>query len=81
MAHRTYRPGDNLVVCQKSGRTCYASETRLEWNGLRVHRDHWDPRHPQDQVRQPRSETPPRVTTGQPADYFLSDNEVTADDL
>jgi hypothetical protein len=81
MAHRSFRMGDNLVVCQRSGRTCYASETRREWNGLIVHRDHWEPRHPLDQIRAPAPEMPPRITTGQPADRFLSDNEVTVDDL
>lgn len=28
-----------------------ASETRKEWNGLRVHKDYWEPRHPQEFVR------------------------------
>ena len=46
-----YRSGDHLVVCDRSGRTVYASETRKEWNGLRVHKDYWEPRHPQEFVR------------------------------
>lgn len=78
---RTYKPGDNLVICDRSGRTCYASETVEEWNGLRVHRDHYERRHPQDLIRAPAPEQPPRVTTGRPADRFLTDNEVSAEDL
>jgi hypothetical protein len=78
---RDFRMGENLCVCQRTGRTGYASEMRREWNGLLVHRDHWEARHPQDTIRPPAPETPPRVTTGEQADYFLATNEVTAADL
>jgi hypothetical protein len=43
--------GEHLVVCDRSGRTVLASETRKEWNGLRVYKDYWEPRHPQEFVR------------------------------
>jgi hypothetical protein len=81
MAHRSFRMGENLLTCARSGRTMYASEARREWTGQWVHRDHWEARHPQDTIRAPAPEMPPRITTGQPAERFLSDNEITVDDL
>jgi len=51
MAVRTYRDGDHLVRCDRTGFTVYASETVREWNGLRVRRDVWEPRHPQEFAR------------------------------
>ena len=48
---RRARPGDHLVVCDKSGFTFWASDTQKEWNGLRVGKRFWEARHPQDFVR------------------------------
>ena len=36
MTSRTYRPGDHLVVDDRTGFTVYASDTRKEWNGAIV---------------------------------------------
>lgn len=47
----TYRPGDYWVICDRSGRKVRSSDTVKEWNGLRVHRDEYETRHPQDFVR------------------------------
>jgi hypothetical protein len=43
--------GEHLVTCDRSGRVIYASDARREWNGLLVHKDYWEPRHPQEFVR------------------------------
>ena len=59
MAHRSHRshlgthyvPGDYNVICDRCGAKVKASQTAKEWNGLRVCRRHWEPRHPQDFVR------------------------------
>lgn len=47
----TWRSGDHLVRCDRTGFTVYASETAKEWNGLRVRHESWEPRHPQEFVR------------------------------
>jgi len=47
----TYRPGDYLVIDDRTGFPAYASETRMEWNGSRVHESVFEERHPQDFVR------------------------------
>lgn len=46
-----YRPGDFKRQCDRTGQTALASDTRKEWTGLIVRREHWEPRHPQDFVR------------------------------
>lgn len=47
----TYRPGDFWRICDISGRKVRASETVKTWDGLIVHRDEYEARHPQDFVR------------------------------
>lgn len=46
-------PGDYLVFCDKSGFPVPASQTRKEWNGMRVRIEDWDRRQPQDFVDVP----------------------------
>lgn len=43
--------GDWNAECDRCGFNFKASELRKEWTGLRVCRDCWEPRHPQDFVR------------------------------
>lgn len=76
-----YRPGDHYVICDECGFKVRASETRKRWDGVRVCTKDWEPRHPQDFVRG-RSDRQ-RVADPRPetADYFLTDNEVSRDDL
>lgn len=61
---RKMEPGDYLVLDDRTGFTIRASEAKKEWNGLRVHRDKWEPRHPQDFVRGRRED--PSVKDGRP---------------
>lgn len=75
-----FRPGDWLVVCARSGFTCYASETVLEEKtGLRVKREFADKRNPQDFVRGVVDDQ--RVPFANPPGdpVFLGTNEVTKD--
>ena len=51
MATNRYKYGDHLVQCDYSGFICHASETKMTWDGFRVRKDFWEPRHPQDFVR------------------------------
>jgi hypothetical protein len=44
------RPDDFRVICDLSGFKCWASETVIQWNGLRVLRRFADERNPQDFV-------------------------------
>lgn len=48
---KRWKLGDHLVVCDRTGFTRYASQTRKEWNGLRTWKRAWFPRQPQDLVK------------------------------
>ena len=70
--------------CDRCGFTFKARQLRKEWNGLRVCRECWEPRHPQDSLRG----KPDRQSTewARPRSEGLdvsigSGNEVTEDDL
>lgn len=42
-----YRAGDFKVRSDESGFTVMNSETRLTWEGYKVHASEWDEKHPQ----------------------------------
>ncbi len=46
-----YRPGDNYCICDLSGKKVLMSETVKTWDGLRVYRPFWYPKHPQLSLR------------------------------
>lgn len=81
MSHGGYIPGDFWRICDVCGFKTRASATQKRWDGLMVCRKDWEPRHPQDNVRA----RPDKQIVANPrpeaADVFLTDNEVTADDL
>ena len=72
---------DWRVICDRSGFKCWASETVLEWNGLRVLKRFAEARHPQDFVRGVKDD--PSVPWARPevTDTFLAPGDVTPDDL
>lgn len=84
MAGHEQRIGDHRVICDHSGFVCWASETVMTWNGMRVHRrfaGKETSRHPQDLVRgvaddqrvpNPRPQTP---------DVFINPGDVTPSSL
>jgi len=68
-------------ICDRCGFKYPLKELRKEWTGLKVCKNDWDPRHPQDFVRgvpdnQTLSEPRPR-----PTDVFVGPGDVTSDDL
>lgn len=44
----SYEMGQWNAACDRCGGTFKSRQIRTEWTGLRVCRDCWDPRHPQD---------------------------------
>lgn len=46
-----FAPGDNLCICDLSGKKVLMSETVKTWDGLRVWKPLWYPKHPQLFVR------------------------------
>lgn len=76
-----YKKGDYNVICDASGFKCKASDTRKQWNGLRVRKDLWESRHPQDRVivaKDVQSVPDPRPDTDP---VFVGTNEVTEGSL
>lgn len=74
------RIGDFLVVCDRSGFKCWASETVVEWNGLRVHRDFADlRRHPQDSVRAMPDQQTVKNARPEQTDVYLSATVLASD--
>lgn len=47
---RRVRPGDYLMVDDRSGFTIRASRSRREWTGAIVEDGKWEPEHPQDSL-------------------------------
>lgn len=71
-----------LAICDRCGFCRNSDQLRKEWTGLMVCRATcWEPRHKQDYVKGvPDRQNPPWVRP-EPADVFLTVNQVTADDL
>lgn len=74
------RVGDYLVLCDRSGFVGWASDTVIEWNGLRVLKRFAEARHPQDMVRGVPDDQTVQNARPEPDDVFLS-APVTAADL
>jgi hypothetical protein len=74
------RIGDHLVICDRSGFKCWASETLVEWTGLRVRRDLADKsRHPQDFVRAVPDKQAVANPRSEPTDTYLSATVLASD--
>lgn len=66
-----FRPGDNWAVCDITGKKVLMSETRKTWDGLRVWKNVWYPKHPQLAVRGIRERINVRDARPRPADEVL----------
>jgi hypothetical protein len=74
-------PGDPWCYCDRTGMKVRMSQTRKEWNGLRVWVGVWEPRHPQDFVRGRKDDVSvPDARPRQP-DVFLNPGDVKPEDL
>lgn len=74
------------AICMRCGFKYWNNQIALEWTGLRVCRgagtnNCFEKRHPQDFVRGVQDRQNPPWVSPEPADVFLSTNEVTEDDL
>lgn len=76
-----YKPGDHYVICDVCGFKMRASETSKRWDGLRVCKADWEPRHPQDFVRGKQDRQAVRNARPEPPDTFLEIGDVTEADL
>lgn len=68
-----YDPNDPFVVCQRSGWKVRLSETKVEWNGLRVAAQFYEPKHPSLDIPAPYGEEVISDPTGRPQDNLLDE--------
>lgn len=81
MSENSYVPGDHWVICDECGFKVRASATRMRWDRRRVCLKDWEPKHSQDGVRgRVDRQRVPNARPEQP-DVFLTENQVTANDL
>lgn len=80
MSGHEQRPGDYRVICDRSGFKCWASDTVIEWNGLRVLRRFSEARHPQDLITSIPDNGAVKNARPETADVFLP-SPVLASDL
>jgi len=66
VARTWLRFGDWLATCDVCGLVFHASQLKDRWDGLKVCREDWEPRHPQDMIRIPRTEKSPPWTRPEP---------------
>lgn len=76
-----YVHGDYNVICDRSGFKVKASDTQLEWNGLRVRKADWEQRQPQDFVKGRADRQTVPDSRPEQTDVFLSPGDVTPGDL
>jgi hypothetical protein len=69
----------NYEICDRTGFRVRRGQLKETWDGLKVRRKSWEPRHPQDFVRG-RAEKPKGSTRPEQEDRFIED-EITPDDL
>lgn len=76
-----YKHGDFNRICDRTGFKHKASDTRMQWDGLIVHKDEWEERHPQDFVRAKADDQSVHHPRPETAPVFLNPNDVTEEDL
>jgi hypothetical protein len=51
MTRKPYKKGDYKAVCDRTGFRMYASEMRMQWDGVFVRKKSSEARHPQDVIK------------------------------
>lgn len=75
----SYKKGDWKAICDVCGWDYYASQLLLRWDGARVCKKDWEPRHPQDFLKtQPDNQSVP-WTRVEPSDVFIEVDYVAED--
>ncbi len=49
--------GRHKFVCDVDGMVYYSEHKRTRWDGAIVHKDNWEPRHPQDLIKAVKEDT------------------------
>lgn len=65
--------GDWNAICQVCGFKFKANQLRKRWDSLMVCKEDWEPRHPQDLIKQPKEDTSVPWTSPERSDTFIAD--------
>lgn len=76
-----WKSGDHKAVCHECGRVFLRSEMRTRWDKAIVCLADWEPRQPQDYVRARRDQIRVDSPSPEPAEVFLTTNQVTPESL
>lgn len=81
MGNTFFLPGAHNSHCDRTGFKVKNTHAKREWTGSTVRNESWEERHPQDLIRSVRDDQAVDDPNPEPPDNFLTDNEVTVDDL
>lgn len=73
----SYVSGDWWIICDVCSQKVKASKTRERWDGFRVCKGCWEPRHSLDFIRARNDRISVPFSRPQPADQFASTSYVT----
>ena len=62
--------GEHNVTSDISGRVFKRSDMRYTWDGLLVHKDEWDPKHPQLELKTRKEQISVKDVRDQGPDFF-----------
>ena len=74
------KKGVYKVRCDRSGFLVDSDKCRMQWDGLFVRKDLWEPRHPQDTISSVKQQAVPAHPRPETI-TFIDPLSVTADDL
>ena len=72
MSINYYRSGQFNFICDVCGRKLKSNEAFDRWDGFKVCKDDWEPRHEQDLIRAPNPDKPIPWSRPEAADVFIS---------
>ena len=73
--------GDHKACCDVCGFNFKGSQLRKRWDNMMVCSKDWEPRNPLDNARPILERNNVRDARPEPADRFLTDNEITPESL
>lgn len=66
-----YKSGDFWVTCDICSKQILASESKERWDGFRVCKEDWEPRHPQDFIKTKLDKITVPFSRPEPEDTFV----------
>ncbi len=76
-----YLSGGYNQICDRTGFKVKNTWTQKEWTGQTIRKQSWEERHPQDLIRSVEDHQHVDDANPEPANVFLTDNQVVASDL